>query len=119
MVFHKPLSVGRDELDVVTSVGWARKLTPAVSLGLEMVAEDLEGFWEPNESEGGARLLMGPSLRVPPAGHRWQLIATGGPLFHPSNTGRSSAAFRDLPPDTRSGSYVFKTSLSVSLTPGR
>ena len=119
MVFHKPLSSGRDELDVVTTVGWARKLTPAVSLGAEMVGEDLEGFWEPNESEGGARLLVGPSLRISPAGRRWQLIATGGPLFHPSDTGRSSTAFRDLPPDTRSGSYVFKTSLSVSLTPAR
>ena len=119
LIFHKPLSSGRDELDVVTTIGWARKLTPAVSLGAEMVGEDLEGFWAPQESEGGARLLLGPSLRISPAGRRWQLIATGGPLFHPSDSGRSSAAFRDLPPDTRSGSYVFKTSLSVSLTPGR
>jgi hypothetical protein len=32
-----------------------------------------------------------------PASQRWQFIATGGPLFHPSDTGRSSGALRDLP----------------------
>jgi hypothetical protein len=119
MVFQKPMSTGRDELDVVTSLGWARKLTHAVSLGAEMVGEDLEGFWEAEEAEGGARLLIGPSLRIAPAGRRWQLIATGGPLFHPSDTGRASAALRDLPPETRSGSYVFKAALSVSLDADR
>jgi hypothetical protein len=119
MVFQKPISSGRDEFDVVTSVGWARKLPHGVSLGAEMVGEDLEGFWEAEEAEGGARLLVGPTFRIAPAGRRWQLIATGGPLFHPSDTGRASAALRDLPPTTRSGSYVFKAALSVSLDAGR
>ena len=97
MMFQKPMSSGRDELDVVTSLGWARKLPHGMSLGAEMVGEDLEGFWEAQEAEGGARLLIGPSLRVAPGGRRWQLIATGGPLFHPSDTGRTSVALRDLP----------------------
>jgi hypothetical protein len=119
MVFQKPMSSGRDELDVVTSLGWARKFAHGVSLGAEMVGEDLEGFWEAEEAEGGARLLVGPSVRVAPAGRKWQLIATGGPLFHPSDTGRASAALRDLPPETRSGSYVFKAALSISLDAGR
>jgi hypothetical protein len=119
MVFQKPMSSFRDELDVVTSLGWARKLPHGVSLGAEMLGEDLEGFWEAEEAEGGARLLAGPSLRVAPAGHRWQLIATGGPLFHPSDTGRASAALRDLPPEPRRGSYLFKAALSVSLDAGR
>jgi hypothetical protein len=116
MVLHKPMSSGRDELDLITSVGWARKLPRGLSLGVEAVGEDLEGFWEAQETEGGARLLVGPSLRISPAAQRWQLMATGGPLFHPSANGRSSAAFRDLPADTRSRSYAFKAALSVSLT---
>ena len=77
-----------------------------MSLGVEAIGEDLEGFWEADEAEGGARLLVGPSLHVSPHKQRWQLIATGGPLFHPTDTGRSSSAFRDLPPDTNRTSYA-------------
>jgi hypothetical protein len=113
------MSSDRDAVDLVTSVGWTRKLSRGVSLGVEAIGEDLEGFWESEEAEGGARLLVGPSLRVSPAGQRWQLMATGGPLFHPSDTGRSSGAFRDLPPDTRRTSYAFKASLSIALTSAR
>jgi len=115
VLFQKPLSSERDALDLITSVGWARKLPHGVSLGVEAIGEDLEGFWDSEEAEGGARLLAGPSLHVSPAGQRWQLTATGGPLFHPSDTGRSSTAFRDLPPDTKRASYAFKMSLSIAL----
>jgi hypothetical protein len=116
VLLHKPLATARDGVDLITSVGWARKLSHGVSLGAEAIGEDLEGFWEPNEAEGGARLLAGPSLHVGPAGRRWQMIATGGPLFHPSDTGRSNDALRDLPPETRRTSYAFKASMSVSLS---
>jgi len=119
LLFQKPLSSARDSLDLITSVGWARKLSRAVSLGVEAVGEDLEGFWDPAEAEGGARLLAGPSLHISPHGQRWQLIATGGPMFHPSDTGRSTAAFRDLPPDTRHASYAFKASFSIALASDR
>jgi len=118
LLFQKPMSSDRDTLDLITSVGWARRLSRGVSLGVEAIGEDLEGFWESDETEGGARLLAGPSIRIAPAGQRWQLIATGGPMFHPSDTGRSSGAFRDLPPDTRRASYAFKASLSISLISG-
>jgi len=119
LLFQKPLAASRDAVDLITSAGWTRKLPHGVALGVEAIGEDLEGFWDPEEAEGGARLLVGPSLHVSPAGQRWQLIATGGPLFHPSDTGRSSDAFRDLPPDTRRASYAFKAALSISLTSGR
>jgi hypothetical protein len=119
VLFQKPMSASRDAVDLVTSVGWARKLSHGVSLGVEAIGEDLEGFWESEEAEGGARLLAGPSLHISPAGQRWQLIATGGPLFHPSDTGRSTAAFRDLPPDTKRASYAFKASLSIALVSDR
>ena len=70
--FQKPMSSERDALDLITSVGWARKLTHGVSLGVEAIGEDLEGFWESEEREGGARLLVGPSLHISPAAQRWQ-----------------------------------------------
>ena len=97
------------------AVGWARELSHGVSLGVEAIGEDLEGLWDLTEAEGGARVLAGPSLHIAPAGRRWQLTATGGPVFHPSDTGRVSDALRDLPPDTKSTSYAFKASLSIAL----
>lgn len=117
--FQKPMSSERDTLDLITSVGWARKLSRGVSIGVEAIGEDLEGFWESEEREGGARLLAGPSLRIAPPAQRWQLIATGGPMFHPSDTGRASGAVRDLPPDTTRAGYAFKVSLSLSLVSAR
>ena len=119
LLFQKPLSSERDEFDLITSVGWARKLSPGVSLGVEAVGEDLEGFWDSEEAEGGARLLAGPSIHIAPVGRRWQFTATGGPVFHPSDTGRSSGALRDLPPDAAHTSYALKASLSIALTSDR
>jgi hypothetical protein len=115
LLFQKPLSSQRDALDLISSAGWARKLSHDVSLGVEAIGEDLEGFWEADEAEGGARLLVGPSVRVSPHNQRWQLIATGGPLLHPTTTGRASSAFRDLPPDANRTSYAVKASLSIAL----
>ena len=115
LVFQKPMATDRDAVDLITSVGWARKLTRGVSLGVEAVGEDLEGFWDSEEAEGGARLLAGPSLHISPPKGRWQVTATGGPVFHPSDTGRASSALRDLPPDTRSTSYAFRVSVSIGL----
>jgi hypothetical protein len=59
--------------------------------------------------------LAGLSLHIAPPGRRWQLTATGGPVFHPSDTGRVSGALRDLPPDTRRTSNALKVALSNAL----
>lgn len=115
LLFQKPLASDRDAVDLMTSVGWAWKLTRSVSLGVEGVGEDLEGFWEPSEAEGGARLLLGPSLHVAPVGRKWQFTATGGPSFHPSDTGRSSGALRDLPATRQRVGYAVKAGLTYRL----
>ncbi|HZT75301.1 MAG TPA: hypothetical protein VFA27_01490 [Vicinamibacterales bacterium] len=112
MPMHAP---GRDAVDVITTVGWAAKLTSALALGVEGVGEDLEGFWDPTEAEGGARMLVGPAVHVAPRGARWQFNAVGGPAFHPDNTGRSSAALRDLPPATQRVGYAVKVGLTYRL----
>jgi hypothetical protein len=115
LLFQKPLVTGRDAIDLITTVGWARKLTPAIALGVEGVGEDLEGFWDPLEAEGGARLLLGPSLHIAPPGRTWQFTATGGPAFHPSDTGRSSSALRDLPPTPKKTGYAARVGLTFRL----
>jgi len=115
VVFQRPMSFERDAADLITSAGWARKLPHGVSLGVEAIGEDVEGFWESEEAEGGARLLIGPSFHISPPRQRWQLTATGGPMFHPSDTGLTSGALRDLPPETSRASYAFKVSVSIGL----
>jgi len=116
LLFQKPMSEERDAVDLITSVGWTRKVGRSVSFGVEVLGEDLEGFWESEEAEGGARLLAGPSLHIAPADGRWQVVATGGPMFHPADSGRASGALRDLPPDPHRVSYAIKASFSIGLT---
>ena len=62
----------RDAIDV--SVGLVGSWGPssAVRIGLEMLAEDLEGFWEAEEAEGGAKGVVGPTFWVAPGGG-WRL----------------------------------------------
>jgi hypothetical protein len=93
---ERPFTEGRDEVDVITSLGWLRRVSPAVSLGLEAMGEDLEGLWDAEEAEGGARLFVGPSLHVAPPGHRFYLTLGGGPIVRVSPNDRTSPAPRDL-----------------------
>ena len=101
LLLQHPLAAGRDAVDVITSVGWAARLTSSMSLGVEAIGEDVEGFWNPDEAEGGSRILLGPSLHLAPAGKAWQLSLAGGPTFHPTAvTGKFTTALRDLPATT-------------------
>src|SRR6185436_9563651 len=69
--FERALSRGRDGIDLVTSLGWLRRVGSTVQVGLEGVGEDLEGLWEAEEAEGGAKLFVGPSLHVAPHARPW------------------------------------------------
>ena len=93
-------------------VAWSRRVSNAVAIGVEGIGDDLEGFWDASETEGGTRLLIGPSVHIAPRGRAWQLSAAGGPTMHPSDSGRSSAAVRDLPPTTRENGYAFRMSFA-------
>jgi hypothetical protein len=105
LLFEKPFTTGRDALDLITTFGVARTLTPMLHAGLEVIGEDLEGFWEAEEAEGGARILIGPSLRLAPPSQHWQVSVTGGPIIHATSNDLSSSASRSLP-GTRNGFAV-------------
>lgn len=115
LLLQKPFAEDRDAIDLITTAGWARKMNRGVAVGIETFAEDLEAFWDPAEAEGGARILVGPSLHVAPGGRRWQLTTTAGPVFHPTQTGRSSDAFRDLPPPRGRVDYAIRAGLTYRL----
>ena len=79
-VLEKALRHGHDSADVVTTIGITRAVNSRVAFGLEGVGRDLEGFWERDESDGGARLLVGPSLRLISRSARWRASLVGGPM---------------------------------------
>jgi hypothetical protein len=112
LLFQKPLTSARDSVDMIASVGWAARVTPALALGVEAIAEDLEGFWDAQEAEGGSRILVGPSVHVAVPHKRWQLSVAGGPTFHPTTSGRTSDALRDLPATTASHDYAVRTTFA-------
>jgi len=80
-------------------------------VGIEAIGEDLEGFWEAGEAEGGARLLVGPSLRVTPRGHPWHLSVAGGPVVHATRSSRAGDVVRALPASTGRNGYAVRASL--------
>jgi hypothetical protein len=94
----------RDGLDVITTFGVARRVLPSLRVGVEAIAEDLEGLIDSEEAEGGAKLMLGPTLRLAPASSRWNALIGGGPVLRLSRSTASSpvpAAARDIP--TRDG----------------
>jgi len=115
MVLQHPLDPDRDPLDLLFTGGISRRIAPHAAIGVEAVGEDLEGFWDPAEAEGGARLLVGPSLHLSWASGKWQLLCAGGPTLHPRANERSSDALRDLPPTRRRVGYAVQAGLSVTL----
>jgi len=74
--------VRHDAADVVTSVGWARRVSDRISVGVEGIGQDLEGLWDPAEADGGARLLVGPSLHAESRSGNWAANFTAGPVMH-------------------------------------
>jgi hypothetical protein len=95
-LLEKPFASGRDPVDLITTLGWLQSVGHGLRLGVEAVGEDLEGFWDAEEAEGGARLYAGPALHwTAPAGRLW-LSASGGPIVHATRSSRSSPAPRPL-----------------------
>jgi hypothetical protein len=92
VVLEKANSPDRDPLDLIVSMGWLHRVTGSFSAGIETVGQDLEGFWEPNEAEGGARILLGPSLHF--HDKEWEAGLAGGYVFWPTLNDRVSPAER-------------------------
>ena len=94
--FEKPFVEGRDAVDLITSMGLSRRVAPSWGVGFELVGEDLEGLWDTEEAEGGARLLVGPSLRFGAPGRSMSASLCGGPVFTIHGNDRASGAVRSL-----------------------
>jgi hypothetical protein len=102
----------RDAVDLISSVGWLHRTASWGEVGFEAVGQDLEGFWTPDEAEGGARLMIGPTVALAPAGASWRLLIGGGGVLRASSSDRSSGATRPVPSSARGG-YVVRIALSM------
>jgi len=94
-----------DAADLVTTAGWLRSSTGPISVGLESIGQDLEGFWDPAERDGGAKLLIGPSLHIQSHDGVWLANLTAGPVI------RSKPA--TVPSDVSSAANPVGRSLGV------
>jgi hypothetical protein len=113
MRFEKAFDSSRDKVDFITSVGIHRKISGIVYGGLEAVGQDLEGFWEKDEAEGGAKLLLGPSINISNPNSKFSFSACGGPVFYATrSTVAPSAALRDL---NTSNGYTVRAMVSFNL----
>ena len=98
--FEKAFDKKRDDIDVISSIGIHRQIAGQLFGGFEAVGQDLEGFWEANEAEGGARMLVGPSLNYAPAASRFSFTLCGGPIIyatHSTITPGNQFPVRELP----------------------
>jgi hypothetical protein len=111
VLLEKPISSDRDAVDLITTVGAGRRVGSSVTVSVEAVGQDLEGFWDPAEKDGGARLMAGPSISIAPPTARWQLTVGGGPIIRATRSDFSSGADRPLP--TRNG-YVLRSAVGFS-----
>ena len=98
MLLEKAFAANRDAIDVITSLGFHYCLTGSLYGGFEAIGEDLEGFWDSEEAEGGAKLMVGPSLNMTPKKSRLSFSVSGGPVFYATqNQASNIAAIRELP----------------------
>jgi hypothetical protein len=108
VVIEKPTAGARDGVDLISSVAAGRRFGSALTMSVEAVGQDLEGFWDPAEKDGGARLMVGPSVAIAPPAARWQLSVGGGPVIRATSTTFASTADRPLP--KRNG-YVLRSAV--------
>jgi len=102
VLFEKAFASNRDAIDIITSFGFHYRLVGSLYGGCEAVGEDLEGFWDEEEAEGGAKLLVGPSLNMSPKKSRLSFSLSGGPVIYATQNKLSNPeAIRELP--TQSG----------------
>ena len=96
---EKAFDKNRDGLDIISSIGIHRQISGQFFGGIEAVGQDLEGFWETDEAEGGARLLVGPSLNFAPVASRFSFTLCGGPIIYAtrSTIAPNEFATRELP----------------------
>jgi hypothetical protein len=97
--FEHAFAADRDAFDLISSFGIQRKISGQLFGGVEAVGQDLEGLWETDEAEGGAKVLIGPSLNFVPRGSRLSFSLCAGPILYVTHSTiiPDDSAVRELP----------------------
>jgi hypothetical protein len=85
-----------------------------VRIGVEAVGQDLEGFWDDEETEGGARLFIGPTASLALEGTPWHITLGGGAIIRGTSSNHASSALRDLP-STAANGFLIRTMIGFTL----
>jgi hypothetical protein len=72
---ERVLAYGRDAVDVIVMAGASYRVAGPLRLGVEYVAQDLEGFFDREEAEGGVRHFVGPTASLALAEERLSIVA--------------------------------------------
>ncbi len=97
-LLEKVLAGHHDAIDVLLSMGCHYRFTGNFYGGVEAIGEDLEGFWDKHEAEGGAKLMVGPSLNLMPSESKFSFSVSGGPvILATKNEVTNPDAIRELP----------------------
>ncbi len=110
VLFEHAFARGRDAVDIVTTVGATRALTQRLSVGVEAVGSDLEGLVDPEEAEGGATLLIGPTVGVG-VSDRWRMLLGGGPVVRATTNKPLNQIGPSIGAPNGQTGYVFRISL--------
>lgn len=114
LLFEHAFAANRNDIDLMTSIGLSHNFSNMVQIGVEAVGQNIEGFWTPDEAEGGAVVFVGPSANILFPGTSYSLVIGGGPIIHATYSPVSSSAYRELP-DTRGNGFVVRTMLRFGL----
>jgi hypothetical protein len=114
ILLEKPFASDRDEVDVMLTLGFSYDLSRMVRVGIEAVGQDLEGFWDDEEAEGGARLFVGPTASLAIEGTPWHITLGGGAILRGTTSNRVSSALRELPAAADNG-FLIRTMIGFGL----
>jgi hypothetical protein len=93
---ERVLAAGRDAVDVLVMAGASYRVFGPLRAGVEYVAQDLEGFFDPEEAEGGVRHFVGPTASLALAEERLSIVvgpALGLTYATPQLVGRAGIAY--------------------------
>jgi hypothetical protein len=108
-LLQKPFAENRDAVDVLFSLGASYSLSRRLRLGAEALGEDLEGFWEEEEAEGGAKMLVS-SVLAWNVQEKLDLRFGAGPIYYLTSSEQSSHAPRLLPNNEHKTGWMVRVS---------
>ncbi|MFD2286672.1 hypothetical protein GJU39_18895 [Pedobacter petrophilus] len=114
--FEKAFDKTRDKLDFISAIGFQHRITGGWYLGFEAIGQDLEGFWEKDEAEGGAKVMIGPSMNLSPNHSRLSFSLSGGPVFYATrSTVIPSEAIREIGSVASGNGYTIRALVNFNL----